>query len=59
MANRPATFREADVTRAIRGALKAGLKVTGVEIDAAGRIVVFSGDAATEASARDSWSDVR
>ncbi len=45
------TFKQADVSRALKGAVNAGLSVARVEIDAAGRIVlVFSGPDRAEAS---------
>jgi hypothetical protein len=37
------TFRQGDVTKALKGAVKAGLKVERVEIDRDGKIVVFTG----------------
>ena len=37
-----ATFRQADVTRALKGAQAAGMEVGRVEIDAAGTIVVIT-----------------
>jgi hypothetical protein len=41
MARRPATFRQQDVTRALRAARAAGLEVTGYEIEpTTGKIVV-------------------
>lgn len=46
MANTPAPFKQVDVTRAIKGAVAAGLDVSGVKIDAkTGEIVVFVGGA--------------
>jgi hypothetical protein len=46
------TFKQADVSRALRGAVNAGLSVARAEIDAAGRIVlVFSGPEGTESPA--------
>jgi hypothetical protein len=42
----PATFRQGDVTRAIKAAKQSGLPVARVEIDRAGRIVVVIGEAA-------------
>jgi hypothetical protein len=39
---RPAKFRQADVTRAIRGAIAGGLAVSRCEIDAQGKIVIIS-----------------
>lgn len=41
MTNRPATFRQSDVTRAAKGALAAGLPVARMEIDREGKIVVI------------------
>jgi hypothetical protein len=46
MSRRPALFRQMDVTNPIRGALKAGLPVRRVEIDAAGKIVVICAEEA-------------
>ncbi|NDV52151.1 hypothetical protein [Salipiger sp. PrR003] len=40
MANRPATFKQSDVTRAARGVTAAGLPVVGVEIDREGKIII-------------------
>jgi hypothetical protein len=44
MSRAPAKFRQADVTRAMRGAIKAGLSVSRVEIDRDGKIVVICSD---------------
>lgn len=42
MSNRSATFKQVDVTRAVKGAVAAGLAVGGFKIDArTGDIVVF------------------
>ena len=43
MTRRAATFTQADVSRAARGAIKAGLRPDRIEIDAAGKIVVIFG----------------
>jgi hypothetical protein len=54
-----AAFKEADVARAIRGAERAGVKASGVEIAPDGTIRVLLGDAAPAAvggrSALDQW----
>jgi len=43
MTNRPATFKQVDVTRAVKGAVAAGLAVARVEVDQrTGKIVIFS-----------------
>lgn len=51
-APRASRFREADVTRAIRGAQKAGMPVSVVEIGPDGSILVRSAEA-TAAGGRD------
>jgi hypothetical protein len=40
MSRRPATFRQRDLTAAVKGVAAAGFAVTRVEIDKSGRIVV-------------------
>jgi hypothetical protein len=56
MSRAPAKFRQADITKAIRGATKAGLSVSRVEIDATGKIVVIcSGDAPEQPESVDGW----
>jgi hypothetical protein len=43
MSRYPQKFTEGDVTRAVRGAVKAGLNVQRYEINREGTIVVFTG----------------
>lgn len=43
------TFRQADVSRALKGAKGAGLEILRVEIDQTGKIVIVSGQAVTDA----------
>jgi hypothetical protein len=46
MANRPTTFRQTDLKRALRAAKAAGLEVTQVELDpAAGKIIITTAQA--------------
>jgi hypothetical protein len=41
---RPSSFRQSDVTRALRAAKAAGLHVSRCEIDSAGKITIVSGE---------------
>jgi hypothetical protein len=43
MARGPATFRQQDVTRALRATVTAGIEVSRVEIDKEGKIVIVTG----------------
>lgn len=43
MSRRPSTFRQSDLTRALKGLKAAGEQVARVEIDSAGRIVIITG----------------
>jgi hypothetical protein len=54
------TFRQGDVTKALKGAQNAGLEVQRVEIEA-GKIVVFAGkpDQRSEGRSANEWDDVR
>ena len=48
---RPSAFRQRDVTRAIRGAVAAGVDIARVEVTNAGTIVIVPAAAATTAGA--------
>jgi hypothetical protein len=52
MSRRARTFTQADVSRALRGAIKGGLQPTRIEIDADGKIVILC-EIAPEPSADD------
>jgi hypothetical protein len=43
MARAPSTFRQQDVTRAIKAATAAGVGIARVEIDKAGKIIIITG----------------
>ena len=52
------TFRQGDVTRAIKGAVKAGFKVGRFEIEQ-GKIIVFAGDPETKVEPdRNEWDEI-
>jgi hypothetical protein len=60
-AQRPSTFRQVDVTRALRAAVAAGLPVAGYTIDKDGKIVVQIGtarDPAAGAPNPKEWDDI-
>jgi hypothetical protein len=48
MSRGPLRFKQSDVTRAVKGAIAAGLDVVRIEIDHAGRIVILTAGAGAE-----------
>jgi len=58
MTRAPATFRQSDITKAIRAARKAGVENVRVEIAKDGRIVIVTGRAqpAVQTTSTESWS---
>jgi len=55
------TFRQGDVTKALKATVKAGIAVRRVEIDKKGKIVVVTGtasDAGGETSEQNEWDGV-
>jgi hypothetical protein len=54
------SFKQGDVTKAVRGAVAAGIEVERVEI-ADGKIIVFAGrsDKPTAASTGNEWDNVK
>ncbi len=57
MTRRPARFTQADVARTIKGALRAGLSIGRIEIDASGAIILIAGaqEAVEAQSPLDAW----
>ena len=49
MARAPSTFRQQDVTRAVRAVTAAGVHIARVEIDKTGKIAIIAADAAGRA----------
>lgn len=58
MSNRPATVKQADVTRAVKGAVAAGLAVGRIEIDQRnGKVIIWPAGAPGSASGNE-WDEV-
>jgi hypothetical protein len=55
MTRGPLSFKETDLVRAIKCALKAGLQVAGYEITKAGSIVVHVGKTSDDSIADNPW----
>lgn len=60
MARRNLAVKQGDVTRAVKGVVAAGVEVSRVEVDPAGRIVIIAqGEADTPETAFDKWEASR
>jgi hypothetical protein len=61
MSRGPATFRQRDLTAAVKAMRKAGCEVSRVEIGQDGKIVVVTGkgaDEVSEAAAKNEWDEI-
>ena len=52
MARAPSTFRQRDVTRAVKAVIAAGLRVSGVKVSVHGDVEVVTGDERVQDSTR-------
>jgi hypothetical protein len=62
VARAPSTFRQQDVTRAVKAVTAAGVNIARVEIDKSGKIVIVTGGAKAELSELaplDAWRERR
>jgi hypothetical protein len=62
MARAPSTFKQADITRAVKGAFAAGAQSVRVEVGADGQIIVIAGKSITvptDANASETSEDVK
>jgi hypothetical protein len=50
MARAPSTFRQQDVTRAVKAMVAAGVHIARIEIDKAGKIVIITADPAHQSA---------
>ncbi|MET4847183.1 hypothetical protein [Bradyrhizobium japonicum] len=53
------TFKQGDVTKALKGAVKAGLSVQRVEIDKDGKIILITGEMLPSAATGNEWDNVQ
>lgn len=61
MARGPCTFKQQDVTRALRAAVAAGIDVQRIEIDRDGKIIVVTGkpqEVADEGRGENEWDRI-
>ena len=58
MAARACTFRQKDVTRAIRAARAAGVDIARIEIDPDGKIVIILGNGEPDPREANEWDRV-
>lgn len=54
-----ARFKQADIRRAVTGALSAGLGIRKIEIDRDGKIVIIPASTEKPEADNDEWADLR
>lgn len=52
-----AAFKQAEVTKAIKGVVAAGMKPSGIRIDPTGAIVVMFGEGSPKAANSNPWDE--
>ena len=57
MTRRPSTFRQQDVTRAVKAVIATGVGIARVEIDKTGKIIIITGET-TDQPGRSSDNDL-
>jgi hypothetical protein len=55
MSRGPATFKQQDLSRALKAVVTAGVKVARIEIDKAGKIVLVTGENKDTATPENEW----
>jgi hypothetical protein len=55
--SRRSTFKQAEITKALKGALAAGMKPSGYRIDPMGGIVVMFGDGSLKPPSGNPWDE--
>jgi hypothetical protein len=60
MSRAPSTFRQQDVTRAVKAVAAAGVDIARIEIDKAGKISIITGAAQTSEQGREAneWDSI-
>jgi hypothetical protein len=58
MARAPSTFRQQDVTRAVKAVAAAGVHIARVEIDKAGKITIITVEQPSEVTEANEWDNI-
>jgi hypothetical protein len=59
MSRGPATFKQQDLSRALKAVVTAGVKVARIEIDRAGKIVLVTSEMAQAVPEANEWDAVK
>ena len=58
MGRNPSTFKQRDVTKAVKAVTAAGIQIARVEVDKDGRIVVVAGKPTSDSTSANPWDQV-